>query len=868
MVSLRKFIKERSIPFFSENGKLIIEFIITVFFIGLAIWFINNEKTELHNVKVILFDANIFWLTIGLMFVILYIALQALMYVTSFAAVNTGISFREAVVLFLKRNFISVFLPAGGVSSLLFYTKDIEKKGITRTQIYFASSIYGFVGILSVVIVAIPAFLIALAGKSVGKNEWMALGGIILMLAAFYYGFKVISAKGRFYNWLISKFPNLEIYLDEIQQNQADRKQLIYTVLVSVLIEFVGIAHAYIAMLALNFHPSLFTAFIAYLVMVVFLIISPFLRGLGAIEISMTYVLIRFGFTNAESIAIMLLFRFFEFWLPFLSGIVTFLLKLDKLLMRIFPSLLLFGLGIVNIISVLTPAISSRLEVLKEFLLPEIIYSSDMLVLLTGLFLLVTSVFMLKGLRSAWWFAVVLTLTSLIGHLTKGIDFEEATFAFIIFLILIFTRKEYNIKSNPKLRTIGLQTSLLTVAAVIIYGTIGFYFLDKNQFHIDFSFLQSIRYTLLNYFLIGSSDLVPHKAFARDFIYSIQISGFLSMVFLIYTLIRPYVYCPAPTGEELTTAKQLLENYGNSPLDYFKIYSDKLLFWPNDTRSFLSYRLSGNYAVVLENPVAPDKEAMKQCIKEFGRYCYQNGLKTLYYRIPSENLQVYKELRMKSMFIGQEGVVDLDKFTLEGHQVKSIRNAVKKITDLDYRSIIYHPPQPGGLMQKLRAVSDEWLKTNERNEICFSQGIFDEDEIKDQVVLTVENKEEKIVAFLNVIPDYVKDEGTYDLLRKTADAPNGAVDYILVELFRYLKSQNIRYANIGFTPMSGQSNPQTFPEKSMKFVYEKIRSFSHYKGQRGYKEKFEPLWSDKFLVYNNDYDLIQAPSVLAKVIKL
>ena len=53
----------------------------------------------------------------------------------------------------------------------------------------------------------------------------------------------------------------------------------------------------------------------------------------------------------------------------------------------------------------------------------------------------------------------------------------------------------------------------------------------------------------------------------------------------------------------------------------------------------------------------------------------------------------------------------------------------------------------------------------------------------------------------------------------------------------------------------------------MKFAYEKIRSFSNYKGQREYKEKFNPQWNDKFLVYRNDYDLLQVPAVLSKVIK-
>jgi phosphatidylglycerol lysyltransferase len=173
-----------------------------------------------------------------------------------------------------------------------------------------------------------------------------------------------------------------------------------------------------------------------------------------------------------------------------------------------------------------------------------------------------------------------------------------------------------------------------------------------------------------------------------------------------------------------------------------------------------------------------------------------------------------------------------------------------------------------GLIQKLKSVSEEWLKLTGRNEIIFSQGMFVEKEIKFQKVITVESREEKVIAFLNNIPDYVKNEGTYDLLRKTVDAPNGVMDYILVELFKHFKSCGTQYVNLGFAPLSGLDDPHNFTEKSMKFAYEKIRSFSHYKGQREYKEKFNPQWNDKFLIYRNDYDLLQVPAVLAKVIKI
>jgi len=145
--------------------------------------------------------------------------------------------------------------------------------------------------------------------------------------------------------------------------------------------------------------------------------------------------------------------------------------------------------------------------------------------------------------------------------------------------------------------------------------------------------------------------------------------------------------------------------------------------------------------------------------------------------------------------------------------------------------------------------------------------MFAWNELKNQTILTVENAEEKVIAFLNIIPDYALSEGTYDLMRKTADAPNGIMDFILIELFGYFKTKQVRFVNLGFAPMSGLNDTHTFAEKSMKFAYEKIRSFSQYKGMREFKDKFDPKWFNKYLIYDYDYDLIQVPTALSRVIK-
>jgi len=863
----RFFKGRKGISFLRENDKIIRQFILTIFFIGIGIWFVKHENSELKEVKNVITNASSFWVLCGIALAVIYIGLQALMYFASFKAIQSEISFKQAVVLFLKRNFVSVFLPAGGISSLAFFTKPIEKKGVKPTQIHFASILYGFVGILSVIIVAIPALIYSLFQGTAGSGEWYAFGTVTILSIIIFYIYKSILKKGYAYRLITKFFPSAEVFMDDLQNNRIVKAKFLQIVFYSVLIEFVGIGHLYIAMIALGFTPSLSAAVMGYIISVIFLIVSPFLRGLGAIEISMSFILIQFGFENVNAIAITFLYRFFEFWIPLLAGASLFLFNVNKLLMRIIPSFLLFALGLINIVSVLTPAISERLHALENIIPVSAIKASNYFVITAGLFMLVNAAFMLKGLRTAWWFAIFLSGISVIGHLTKAIDYEEAVIALIVLISLIVTRKEYYIKSNSHLQSIGLKTVLVSIAAVLVYSILGFYFLDKKHFDIDFNWLQSIKYALQNYFLVGSSDLVPLDRFARRFLLSINICGFLSLGFLVFALIRPYTIKKDAVEDDFVTANAILNQYGTSSLDYFKTYNDKIIFIINSKKAFLAYRVTDNFAVVLENPVAESDAEMKQCILEFDAYCYDNGLRSIYYRVPEENLELFSSLHKKSLFIGQEGVVDLSTFTLEGGAKKSLRNAVSKVKEKGFKTIVHTAPIKDGLLQKIKAVSDEWLISTGRSEIIFSQGMFEWEELKQQTIITVENAEEKIVAFLNVIPDYAKEEGTYDLIRKTNDAPNGIMDFILLELFTYLKSQGSTSANLGLAAMSGIEEANTFPEKSMKFAYERIKYFSHYKGLRDFKEKFSPVWYNKYLIYSHDYDLLKVPIVLNKVVK-
>ncbi|WEK17454.1 MAG: phosphatidylglycerol lysyltransferase domain-containing protein [Candidatus Pedobacter colombiensis] len=845
-------------------NKFFWQLFVAIFMIAMAIFFIRQEHIEVIKIKEELSRSHPFYIFLGIVLTGVYIAAQGVMYVHSFKALNKPLSLALATKLFLKRNLVSVFLPAGGFSSLVFFTKEIEDKGVTKSQIHLASTLFGFCSILSVVVVAIPVLAIALLFTKIGTTELLSFVFLLMLTAAFILLIYSVSIKGRAYRWLSRMRPSLSTVLDEMVNEEINRRQFWMTLLVSIGIEVIGIVHLYISMLALGFDASWPAAIIGYIVMVILLIASPFLRGLGAIEVSLTFVLQQFGFPILAAATITLLFRFFEFWIPLLIGIFSFITKKDNLVLRILPACIILVLGIVNIISAITPAIPTRLRMVKNLLPEDLIVTSNTLVLVFGLILVIISIFLLQGSKRAWYAALFLTVFSFFGHLIKAADYEEAVLAFIAGSALLYTRKSYRLKPHARLVSIDYMVLIYAILAVLAYGVLGFYFIDKRHFGIDFHFMQALKAVLQLFFLIDYHGMTPLTRFGERFQDSIYISGAAVILFVVFSMLRPYFSKPYNSTEDFDLARQLLGKFGSSALDYFKVYPDKFLFFNATKTAFISFKLTRHFAIVLEDPVGESETERIGMIASFEEFCGQNGFISAYYRVPEKSLHMYTTMGYKHIPIGEEAVLDLTTFTLDGGKMKTTRSAISRLTAEGYCLKVYQEPIKDGLLQKLEKVSDNWLDELNQKEVAFTQGVFDTCILKNQTIITVEDEEEKVYAFLNLIPDYAPGEATYDLIRKVADSPNGVLDMLLAKTFIYLKEEGYKSVNMGLAPLSGMEKVN-ITQKTIKYAYENFKMFGQFKGLRRYKEKFYPNWNKKYLIYSHNYHLLQVPSALRRV---
>ncbi|MGB3655788.1 MAG: phosphatidylglycerol lysyltransferase domain-containing protein, partial [Rivularia sp. (in: cyanobacteria)] len=519
--------------------------------------------------------------------------------------------------------------------------------------------------------------------------------------------------------------------------------------------------------------------------------------------------------------------------------------------------------GIVNLFSAVTPNLPKRTEFLEQFVPFEIRASSHFLAAITGFILLTLAANLLRRKRVAWLLTVGLLIVSITLHLLKGLDYEESLLAVVLLVQLILMRGLFTARSDRPSIAQGIRVLIIALLFTLTYGTVGFFLLDK-QYSVNFNLLEALQQTLAMFFTFDNAGLQPTTRFGRFFANSIYFVGATTLIYALFMLLRP-VLLRTTFETERQYVKEVVEQYGKSSLARFTLFNDKAYYLSPTGKSVIAYVPKGRGAVALGDPIGA-KEDRKDAIKGFQEFCAQNDWYPSFYQTLPDDLDLYKNLGFKVVQIGEEAIVDLKAFTVEGKAGKNLRTAINRFAKLNYQVKFYQPPIDNELLQKLKVISDQWLKMMQGSEKRFSVGWFDEDYLRDCEIAVVETDVGEISAFANIIPEYQLNEITIDLMRRKTEVEHGTMDFLFISMFKYFKDKGYDGFNLGLSALSGVGENQESPklEKGLHYLYEHLNRFYNFQGLHGFKEKFKPRWEPRYLVYPS---LISLPDVIIALVR-
>jgi len=559
-------------------------------------------------------------------------------------------------------------------------------------------------------------------------------------------------------------------------------------------------------------------------------------------------------------------YRALYYWLPLVSAAV--LLGLQEILRKrklmgafirfferwvspIVPQVLAFAAfigGAILLFSGATPAIEQRVDFLKRLVPLPLLELSHFIGSVAGMGLLLLGRGLQRRLDAAYHLTVGLLIAGILASMIKGLDYEEAIALLLILIAIWPTRRHFYRKSS----LISQRFNSGWIAAIlIVLGSsvwLGYY----SYRHIEYADSLWWRFAF--------------RADAARFLRAFVGVAVLGLFYAAGRLLKPAPPQPAEPGAQELEKAYFTVRESVAVSANLALLGDKRLLFSPEGDAFIMYAVEGRSWIAMGDPVGPEVRR-PELIWKFRELSDRYGGRPVFYEVGHENLNLYLDIGLSLLKLGEEARVPLMDFSLEGSARKDLRYTKRKLDKEGCRFEVLRPESVAAHLDELKNISDAWLAEKNTREKGFSLGFFQAEYIKRCPVALVTRKD-RIEAFANLWTTARLEELSIDLMRYSPEALHGVMEYLFISLMLWGKEQGYRWFNLGMAPFSGLENRALAPlwNRLGAFVYRYGEHFYNFQGLRHYKEKFDPQWRPKYLASPGGLALPQIFTNLATLI--
>ncbi len=507
----------------------------------------------------------------------------------------------------------------------------------------------------------------------------------------------------------------------------------------------------------------------------------------------------------------------------------------------------IFVAGLILLVSGSLPAAQGRMEIVRRILPLPIVEVSHFLGSLTGAMLLILARGLQRRIDAAWSLTMAMLAIGAVVSLVKGFDYEEATILVILLVALLPCRKYFYRRGRLFAQTLSLGWIASLVMAI---GLVSWLILFSYR-HVEYS-----------------NELWWAFAFQQDAPRSLRgLFGAIAVIGLVSfsRLLQPHASLPAVLkSDELDEVAAIVERSPTTSSN-LALLGDKRFLFSDDRQAFVMFGREGRSWIAMGDPVGP-KNSANDAAWRFREACDEAGAWPVFYQIDESSLGRYIEMGLSMLKLGEEARVRLDNFSVDGGSKKDLRRTLKRSEESGLSFDIIPKSETSAYMPKFKQISDAWLGEKSAGEKGFSLGFFDESYLSRYDIAVVRQSQE-IIAFANVWPGADKHELSIDLMRHVPGSPNGVMEYLFVKLMLSGREQQYEWFSLGMAPLSGVEPHRLGPwwNRVSGLVYRHGEHFYNFRGLRNYKQKFDPVWTPKYLASPGG---IQLPIVLGNLATL
>jgi len=481
--------------------------------------------------------------------------------------------------------------------------------------------------------------------------------------------------------------------------------------------------------------------------------------------------------------------------------------------------------------------------------------------LFTSLVLILVASGLRRRKRRAWTIAVIVLAFNLLSdffryHYHPLQIIPNA----VLLVILLIVRNEFFAISDPATKFQPLYAFAILLSFTIISAIMMLYFRHGHDIVGNPSF-KNIFLTVIEGMVGISGPIEFINQRASDAVeFSLAALGIFTIVLPLFLYFRRVKPLPKMSDEDIEIVRKLIRHdVDQDSLGYFATRRDKSVIWAPSKKAGIAYRVEAGVMLASGDPFG-EYSLWPAAIDAFLEEAKLHAWTPAVMGASDRGGEVWVEhAGMTAFDIGDEAIIKVKDFTLEGRPMANVRQMVNRIGRKGYvAKTTKWSDLDLSIRVELRGLAKKWRYGTPERGFSMSMDRFGED-IDGEAIITIATLGDEIKGLLYFVP-WSHDGISLDRMQRERGTDPGVNELLIVQTVEWARENKIESISLNFAAFRSlferadkiSAGPITRGSRNL------IRFFSNFfqvESLYRFNAKFDPEWQTRYLVYPKATDI-------------
>lgn len=514
--------------------------------------------------------------------------------------------------------------------------------------------------------------------------------------------------------------------------------------------------------------------------------------------------------------------------------------------------------GLFDAVTAILPSWHQRMAALAHLMPTAGMVTARAALAVVGLLLVYLGAGLRRGKRRAWQLTTVLCAFSVVLHLAKATP-ASALVAAVLLVVLVVERDRFYARGDlrNRWRALGACAGFLGAGFVLGFAEIA---LRAGQVTGGAGPARWAEHVALG--MVGVSGPVhfDHAIAATTVDLTTGAFGLLGLAAGAVVLLRPGTRGAGWEPDDEQQMRTLLTRHGDGDsLGYFALRPDKSFIWAPSRRAAVAYRVVNGVSLASGDPVGIPS-AWPEAITAWLADCDAHGWTPAVLACGTAGGTAYQRFGLDAIELGDEAILDVQGFTLQGRNMRTVRQAVARVRRAGYTcEVVRRSDLDDAALAEARHCAVAFRQDSVERGFSMALSRFGSSADGDCVLVLCRDGEGRMRGLLQFVP--WGDTGlSLDLMRGDRSAENGVTELMIVSAVEAAAGLGVAKISLNFAVLrSVLARAEQLGAGPVVRIWARLlRAMSGlWQIDSLYKAnaKYQPSWQPRFLCFPSGRDL-------------